>query len=214
MHSFSSVRSAVLIDALSDLFILRGVPGHVRSDNGPEFVARAVQEWIAAVGARTAYIESGSPWENGYVELFNGGCVMSYSMARSSTPCVRPRSSSRAGAATTMRSGHMHRSAIALPPQRFLCRRLPRGRLRNFNSCAGHASVAHETKPKLTSYPDHSVGADQIASATVLPCESNTSTWRNLATISSGLYLFFPITVLLRPKAILPRRTTSEGVDQ
>src|SRR5260221_13067706 len=43
----------------------------VRSDNGPEFVAKAVQEWIAAVGAKTAYIERGSPWENGYIESFN-----------------------------------------------------------------------------------------------------------------------------------------------
>ena len=60
-----------MIDVLSDLFILRGVPGHVRSDNGPEFVAKAVQEWIAAVGAKTAYIMPGSPWENGYVESFN-----------------------------------------------------------------------------------------------------------------------------------------------
>ena len=50
------LKSIDVIDALSDLFILRGVPGHVRSDNGPEFVARAVQEWIAAVGAKTAYI--------------------------------------------------------------------------------------------------------------------------------------------------------------
>jgi putative transposase len=60
-----------VIDVLSDLFVLRGVPGHVRSDNGPEFVAEAVQEWITAVGARTAYIAPGSPWENGYVESFN-----------------------------------------------------------------------------------------------------------------------------------------------
>ncbi len=60
-----------VIDVLSDLFILRGVPGHIRSDNGPEFVAKAVQDWIAAVGAKTAYIEPGSPWENGYIESFN-----------------------------------------------------------------------------------------------------------------------------------------------
>ena len=60
-----------MIDVLSDLFILRGIPGHIRSDNGPEFVAKAVQEWIAAVGAKTAYIEPGSPWENGYIESFN-----------------------------------------------------------------------------------------------------------------------------------------------
>jgi transposase InsO family protein len=60
-----------VIDLLSDLFILRGVPAHVRSDNGPEFIAKAVQGWITAVGAKTAYIAPGSPWENGYVESFN-----------------------------------------------------------------------------------------------------------------------------------------------
>jgi putative transposase len=60
-----------VIDILSDLFILHGIPARIRSDNGPEFVAKAVQEWIAAVGAKTAYIERGSPWENGYIESFN-----------------------------------------------------------------------------------------------------------------------------------------------
>ena len=65
------LKSIDVIDVLSDLFILRGVPGHIRSDNGPEFVAKAVQDWIAAVGAKTAYIEPGSPWENGYIESFN-----------------------------------------------------------------------------------------------------------------------------------------------
>jgi transposase InsO family protein len=65
------LKSIDVIDVLSDLFILRGVPGHIRSDNGPEFVARAVQDWIAAVGAKTAYIAPGSPWENGYIESFN-----------------------------------------------------------------------------------------------------------------------------------------------
>ena len=65
------LKATDVIDVLSDLFILRGVPGHVRSDNGPEFVAKAVQGWITAVGAKTAYIAPGSPWENGYVESFN-----------------------------------------------------------------------------------------------------------------------------------------------
>ena len=60
-----------VIDLLSDLFIMRGIPDHIRSDNGPEFAAEAVQEWIMAVGAKTAYIERGSPWENGYIESFN-----------------------------------------------------------------------------------------------------------------------------------------------
>ena len=54
-----------VIDVFSDLFSLRGVPGHIRSDNGPEFIAKAVQDWIAAVGSQTASIEPGSPWENG-----------------------------------------------------------------------------------------------------------------------------------------------------
>jgi len=65
------LKSMDVIDVLSDLFALRGVPGHIRSDNGPEFVAKAVREWITAVGARTAFIEPGSPWENGYCESFN-----------------------------------------------------------------------------------------------------------------------------------------------
>jgi len=56
---------------LSDLFILRGVPEHVRSDNGPELVAKAVQGWIGAVGAKTAHIAPGGPRENGFIELFN-----------------------------------------------------------------------------------------------------------------------------------------------
>ena len=62
---------ADVIDALSDLFILRGVPAFIRSDNGPEFNAQAVRDWISAVGAKTACIKPGSPWENGCCESFN-----------------------------------------------------------------------------------------------------------------------------------------------
>ena len=65
------LNSTGVIDALTDLFILRGPPAFIRSDNGPEFVAEAVRTWIEAVGAKTAFIEPGSPWENGYVESFN-----------------------------------------------------------------------------------------------------------------------------------------------
>lgn len=56
---------------LSDLFIQRGIPGHIRSDNGPEFIAKALREWIALAGAKTACIMPGSPWENGCCESFN-----------------------------------------------------------------------------------------------------------------------------------------------
>ena len=65
------LKAVDVIDVLSDLFILRGVPEHIRSDNGAEFVAKAVQDWINAVGAKTAYIAPGSPWENGCIESFN-----------------------------------------------------------------------------------------------------------------------------------------------
>ena len=50
----------------------RGVPDRVRSDNGPEFTAGVVRDWLGRVGIRTLYIEPGSPWENGYVESFKG----------------------------------------------------------------------------------------------------------------------------------------------
>lgn len=66
------LRSPDVIDVLADLMLTRGAPEHIRSDNGAEFIAIAVREWIAGVGAKTAYIEPGSPWENGYVESFNG----------------------------------------------------------------------------------------------------------------------------------------------
>ncbi len=52
--------------------VFKGVPDHIRWDKGPEFKARAVREWLGRVGARTHYIEPGSPWENGYIESFNG----------------------------------------------------------------------------------------------------------------------------------------------
>ena len=61
-----------VLEVLAELFVARGLPEHIRSDNGPEFAAEAVRGWIAGVGAKTAYIEPGSPWENGYAESFNG----------------------------------------------------------------------------------------------------------------------------------------------
>ena len=63
--------SAKMIEALADVMVMKGVPEHLRSDNGPEFVARDLRKWLAGTGAKTAYIEPGSPWENGYCESFN-----------------------------------------------------------------------------------------------------------------------------------------------
>ena len=64
--------SGDVIDKLYDLFLFRGVPEHVRSDNGPEFTAREVRKWLGRMDVKTLFIEPGSPWENGYIESFNG----------------------------------------------------------------------------------------------------------------------------------------------
>ena len=66
------LRSEQLIETLSELFVSRAVPMHIRSDNGPEFTATVVKEWLAKVGVKTLFIQPGSPWENGYNESFNG----------------------------------------------------------------------------------------------------------------------------------------------
>jgi transposase InsO family protein len=61
-----------VLDRLYELFLTRGIPDHIRSDNGPEFTAKTVREWLGRLGVRTLFIEPGSPGENGYVESFNG----------------------------------------------------------------------------------------------------------------------------------------------
>lgn len=61
-----------VLERLTWLFVTRGVPEHIRSDNGPEFTAKEVRRWLCRVGVKTLFIEPGSPWENGYVESFNG----------------------------------------------------------------------------------------------------------------------------------------------
>ena len=66
------LRSDDVLHRLAELFVDRGPPAHIRSDNGSEFTARAVREWLARVGVKTLYIAPGSPWENGYNESFNG----------------------------------------------------------------------------------------------------------------------------------------------
>ena len=66
------LNSENVLERLAELFVSRGVPEHIRSDNGPEFTAQAVREWLGRIGVKTLFIEPGSPWENGYVESFNG----------------------------------------------------------------------------------------------------------------------------------------------
>ena len=66
------IKAQDVIDELFKLFVLRGIPEHIRPDNGPEFTAKAVRNWLNPLGVKTLFIEKGSPWENGYIESFNG----------------------------------------------------------------------------------------------------------------------------------------------
>ena len=66
------LNSIDVLDCLGELFVSRGLPDYIRSDNGPEFTAQAVRDWLEKLGVQTLFIEPGSPWENGYVESLNG----------------------------------------------------------------------------------------------------------------------------------------------
>jgi len=66
------ITSQDVIDQLFNLIVFRSIPEHIRSDNGPEFTAREVRSWLNKLGVKTLFIEPGSPWENGYIESFNG----------------------------------------------------------------------------------------------------------------------------------------------
>jgi transposase InsO family protein len=66
------LRASDVLDRLAELFVYRGVPEYIRSDNGPEFTASVVRKWLDRMGVKTLFIEPGSPWENGYIESFNG----------------------------------------------------------------------------------------------------------------------------------------------
>ena len=66
------INSLGVLETMADVMLVRGIPEHIRSDNGPEMTAKIVRRWLASVGAKTLYIEPGSPWENGFCESFNG----------------------------------------------------------------------------------------------------------------------------------------------
>lgn len=67
-----SLKAGDVEACLTELFCSRGVPEHIRSDNGSEFTAKSIRKWLNELGVKTVYIEPGSPWENGYIESFNG----------------------------------------------------------------------------------------------------------------------------------------------
>jgi len=66
------INSLGVLETMADVMLVRGIPEHIRSDNGPEMTAKIVRSWLASEGSTTLYIEPGSPWENGYCESFNG----------------------------------------------------------------------------------------------------------------------------------------------
>jgi len=66
------ITSNDVVETLTELFVTRGTPAHIRSDNGPEFIADTVRSWLGRLGVQPLFIEPGSPWENGYIESFNG----------------------------------------------------------------------------------------------------------------------------------------------
>ncbi|ALU89430.1 transposase [Herbaspirillum rubrisubalbicans M1] len=72
LHVARQIRSNDVIDIQAEAMVTYGVPAYLRSDNGPEMVAKNLRRWLASVGSKTLYIEPGSPWENGYCESFNG----------------------------------------------------------------------------------------------------------------------------------------------
>ena len=72
IHVGRKIKSTEVLFKLSELFLSHGVPDYIRSDNGSEFTAKLIRKWLERIGIKTLYIESGSPWENGYIESFNG----------------------------------------------------------------------------------------------------------------------------------------------
>ena len=142
METAEPFTSPHVLDALTDLFILRGPPEYIRSDNGPELVVQKVRDWIAAVGSKTAFIEPGTPWENGYCESFNARFRDELLNGELFYTLRRRGSSSKPGEDTTTPFGL---TAPLDPATRT-------GKYRPDGPEAGHA---------LTINPDHSMGAYQ-----------------------------------------------------
>ena len=72
IHIQRQIKAPEVLYKLSELFITEGIPDHIRSDNGSEFTSKSVRNWLERLGVKTLFIEPGSPWENGYIESFNG----------------------------------------------------------------------------------------------------------------------------------------------
>jgi len=72
IHVARRINAIDVIETLADVMLFEGIPAYIRSDNGPEMVAKVLRQWLTGLGSESLYIEPGSPWENGYCESFNG----------------------------------------------------------------------------------------------------------------------------------------------
>ncbi|MBG6116365.1 transposase InsO family protein [Sphingobium sp. JAI105] len=161
-----------VLAALADLFIARGPPANIRSDNGSEFIATAVQKWLAQVGVTTLYITPASPWENGYNESFNGSLrdellngEIFYSLAEAKVLI-------EAWRRHTTRSAPTAASATARRPRKRLLRHC-RPPVRFAPPPGGNSNGGNNA---LTIKPDHSVGADHRHGVRQKPPSFSTST--------------------------------------
>ena len=116
------IRSSDVVETLAELMVSREVPDHIRSDNGPEFAARAVREWLGRVGAKTLYIEPGSPWQNGYIESFNGKLrdelldrELFYTLQEVQVLTAQYRLTTASGPIARWATGRLHRWSCCLP---------------------------------------------------------------------------------------------------
>ena len=135
---------------LADLFLEYGIPKHIRSDNGPEFVASAVRDWLADLGVATLFIEPGSPWENGYVEPFSQG------EPGSMNSVVTPSSASQSRTALATNSGPLsERMCSGMPYSRKRSARIQSTSLaviRRATEIARHSRVYSSTTVSRRSY--------------------------------------------------------------
>ena len=102
IHPASSIRAVDVITVVEAAIARYGSPEHLRSDNGPEFIATCMQDWLKAQEIKTLYITPGSPWENGHIESFMTSCAMNALTANSSAICAKRALSWRAGVSNTM----------------------------------------------------------------------------------------------------------------
>ncbi len=165
------LNSVDVVDLLSDLFILRGIPGHVRSDDGPEFIAKAVRAWIAAVGARTACLEPGSPLQGRHrgPDPCGTGSAAALPMGerlRRELRCPAPGRAARRRGVPLAGGGQGRDRELAAAPRQRPPARGPGlqasgsrgGPMADFARHPGHGPKAGHA---LTSNPGHSRGAGQ-----------------------------------------------------